>query len=49
MTRRRWVVAIVTVVLIAALIVLYSLGLLGNTPVAAPAPASRWLSSGASR
>lgn len=34
MTKRRWIVAIVAALLVAALIVLYSLGLLGNAAVA---------------
>jgi hypothetical protein len=36
-TKRRWAVAVVATLLVAALIVLYSLGLLGNAAIAAPA------------
>jgi hypothetical protein len=44
MTKKRWVVAIVTALFVAALIILYYLGLLGNAAVAEPTPARAWFS-----
>jgi uncharacterized membrane protein len=42
MTKKRWVVAIVTALFVAALIILYYLGLLGNAAVAEPTPGRAW-------
>jgi hypothetical protein len=42
LTKKRWVVAIVAALIIAALIILYYLGLLGNAAVAEPTPTRTW-------